>query len=170
MAQKAGTNMARTVKGKFRGTSGLTEQQEAFVTSYLSNGNNATGAARSAGYAFPEVDGYRIIRNPRIVASIRNRRLSVVQTVGAGLALETLQEIMLDVESPPNARIKSAQIILDAAGYIGNARESRDLDDRSLSEYSMDELQSIIADGLEKRDDDARTVDVTPDNPTDTDT
>ena len=51
----------------------LTDRQKRFVEEYAINGFNAMGAARSAGYQWPEKYAYRIIRQPKIRAAIQAR-------------------------------------------------------------------------------------------------
>lgn len=50
----------------------LTPKQEAFINEYLKSWN-ATDAARLAGYAFPNVEGSRLLVNPSIKAKIQAR-------------------------------------------------------------------------------------------------
>lgn len=50
---------------------GLTAKQQAFVEAYLANGFNATDAARQLQYAYPDRQGYRLLRNVEIATAIR---------------------------------------------------------------------------------------------------
>lgn len=50
---------------------GLTDKQRAFVEAYLANGFNAADAARQLKYAYPDRQGYRLLRNVEIAAAIR---------------------------------------------------------------------------------------------------
>lgn len=56
---------------------GLTGKQRIFIESYLSNGFNATEAARSAGYQGSDnvlaVTGYSNLRNPKISSEVSKR-------------------------------------------------------------------------------------------------
>jgi hypothetical protein len=49
---------------------GLTDKQRAFVEAYLANGFNAADAARQLKYAYPDRQGYRLLRNVEIAAAI----------------------------------------------------------------------------------------------------
>jgi hypothetical protein len=44
-----------------------------FVEHYLSNGFNATQAARTAGYRHPKPDGFRVLHRPRVLALMARR-------------------------------------------------------------------------------------------------
>lgn len=48
----------------------MNAKQEAFVAAYLKNGGNATGAAREAGYAYPDRQGPRLLGNVGVAAAI----------------------------------------------------------------------------------------------------
>lgn len=51
---------------------GLTNKQRVFVEAYLATWN-ATEAARQAGYAYPNVEGARLLVNPSIAETIKQR-------------------------------------------------------------------------------------------------
>jgi len=53
---------------------GLSPKQQIFVDVYV---GNATGAAREAGYKSPEVEGFRLLRNAKIVAALEERNAGV---------------------------------------------------------------------------------------------
>jgi len=50
---------------------GLTTKQRDFLERYLSNGFNATKAAHDAGYAYPNVQGPRLLVNVSISAAVQ---------------------------------------------------------------------------------------------------
>jgi hypothetical protein len=57
----------------------LTEKMRGFLVAFLTNGGHATKAAEAAGYAFPDVAGARLRRNPivRRVIARHYRRLGL---------------------------------------------------------------------------------------------
>lgn len=52
----------------------LSFQQEQFVLAYMANGGRAPDAAREAGYASPEIQGYRVVNTPRVRNAIEALR------------------------------------------------------------------------------------------------
>lgn len=69
---------------------GLTGKQQAFIDSYLSNGFNATDAARTAGYEGNDnvlgVTGYENLRNPKIASVISERMNEAAMSANEVLA------------------------------------------------------------------------------------
>lgn len=150
--------MVRRRTGQFKGSPHLTDKQNIFVSVYLANGGDHVRAAQSAGYVQPATEGWRLVRNEKIGAVIHKIRLAEIRTQTSGMALTTLEELMMDETVPATARIKCATVLLEIGGYIGRDKESDEPDNRPFSEYTMAELQQIISDGLERRDEEARTI------------
>ena len=48
----------------------LTDKQSKFVDYFVAEGKTQTEAARLAGYSFPEYEGYRLVRQPRMIQVI----------------------------------------------------------------------------------------------------
>lgn len=55
----------------------LTPKQEAFVKEYIKNGGNASDAARKSGYKNYEVEGYRLIRNDKVLSYIAEKQAKI---------------------------------------------------------------------------------------------
>lgn len=99
VAMKAGA-VVQGAGGRFVGTPELTEQQAGFVASYLANGERQTEAARQAGYAHPEQEGWRLMRNPAVWQAIldgQRRQASRLRAVG----IRTLERLATDPTTPP---------------------------------------------------------------------
>ena len=58
----------------------LTGKQEKFIAYYVAEGKTQTEAARLAGYRFPQYEGYRLVRQPRIIQLIHASRQRLYQT------------------------------------------------------------------------------------------
>jgi phage terminase large subunit len=56
---------------------GLTPKQKAFADEYIKNGGNASDAARKAGYKNYEVEGYRLIRNDKVLSYIAEKQAKI---------------------------------------------------------------------------------------------
>ena len=74
----------------------LTDKQSKFVDYYVAEGKTQTEAARLAGYSFPEYEGYRLVRQPRMIQVIQAARQKYYQTNLANVAVSTLQQVMQD--------------------------------------------------------------------------
>lgn len=55
----------------------LTPKQKAFADEYIKNGGNASDAARKAGYKNYEVEGYRLIRNDKVLSYIAEKQAKI---------------------------------------------------------------------------------------------
>jgi hypothetical protein len=123
----------------------LTAQQEAFVTAYLANGCKQTEAARTAGYATPGTDGWRLTRNSAVRAAIRARQEAMM--IGAGaIGIAVMKEIALDKAQPAPSRLQAAKWLAEADGYgLASRKTDTDDDDRPLSEMSLGELHALAA-------------------------
>jgi polyhydroxyalkanoate synthesis regulator phasin len=73
----------------------LTGKQQAFINAYLSNGFNATDAARQAGYEGNDnvlgVTGYANLRNPKIAAVVLGRLNEAAMSANEVLAILSMQ-------------------------------------------------------------------------------
>src|SRR3546814_12511857 len=67
----------------------LTDKQAEWVRQFVA-GANATDAARLAGYAFPEVDGWRLTRIPAVQAAVVQERERVLKVEIGTLGLRRL--------------------------------------------------------------------------------
>src|SRR3546814_5531288 len=71
----------------------LTDKQAEWVRQFVA-GANATDAARLAGYAFPEVDGWRLTRIPAVQAAVVQERERVLKVEIGTLGLRRLTNIL----------------------------------------------------------------------------
>lgn len=55
----------------------LMPKQKAFADEYIKNGGNASDAARKAGYKNHEVEGYRLIRNDKVLSYIAEKQAKI---------------------------------------------------------------------------------------------
>ena len=101
----------------------LTSKQAKFVDN-VTKGVNPTKAAELANYRSPGQDSYRLMRVPHVLQAIKERRTAAIQGDMAGIALDTMRELMTDSETTPAAtRYKAAEWTLKAAGYAGQERD-----------------------------------------------
>nr|DAF14068.1 MAG TPA: terminase large subunit [Caudoviricetes sp.] len=63
----------------------LTPKQKAFADEYIKNGGNASDAARKAGYKNYEVEGYRLIRNDKVLAYIAKKQSLIEKQKGTDI-------------------------------------------------------------------------------------
>ena len=137
----------------------LTDKQSKFVDYYVAEGKTQTEAARMAGYSFPEYEGYRLVRQPRMIQVIQAARQKYYQTNLANVAVTTLQKVMQDTNAPAAARVSAARTALELAGDLGpNSNNGSEGD--SLCEMTPEDLSRLI----ERWEDDrtSMTKDITP--------
>lgn len=105
----------------------LTDKQETFCLAYIENGRNATAAAREAGYAHPQNDGWVALQKDYVREYIeklyveRNRRLGVSKDYVLAELLDQLQ--VLKAEVKPKLNAKTGKAIKDEDGnpiYVRN--------------------------------------------------
>lgn len=122
----------------------LTDLQREFVHYLVTTGCTPTEAARTAGYAEPKQEAYRLTRLAHIQAAIREERERLISSHGANLAMATLCEIMRDRGMSPSARVSASRAVLEAAGIFDrNGRDS--VSGKALHELSTDELTMTLA-------------------------
>ena len=137
----------------------LTDKQSKFVDYYVADGKTQTEAARLAGYSFPEYEGYRLVRQPRMIRVIQAARQKYYQTNLVNVAVSTLQQVMQDPNAPAAARVSAARTALELAGDLG-PNSGNGPEQGSLCEMTPVELSSLI-----ERLEDERiliTKDITP--------
>jgi len=137
----------------------LTDKQSKFVDYYVADGKTQTEAARLAGYSFPEYEGYRLVRQPRMIRVIQATRQKYYQTNLVNVAVSTLQQVMQDPNAPAAARVSAARTALELAGDLG-PNSGNGPEQGSLCEMTPVELSSLI-----ERWEDERiliTKDITP--------
>ena len=135
----------------------ITDQQKAFVHYMVSDQQNPTAAARSAGYAHPKQSAYDLTRNPSIMLMMRQARQTVYQGELASLSAETLKQVMKDPDAPASAKVSAARTALELAGDLGKNAEGAG-SGKSLAEMSPDELGSMIEQWETERSGMARDV------------
>ena len=121
----------------------LTNKQSKFVDYYVADGKTQTEAARLAGYSFPEYEGYRLVRQPRMIEVIHAARQKYYQTNLANLAVSTLHQVMQDPNAPAAARVSAARTTLELAGDLG-PNSGNGSEGGSLCEMTPAELSNFI--------------------------
>ena len=84
---------------------------------FVAEGKTQTEAARLEGYSFPEYEGYRLVRQPRMIQVIQAARQKYYQTNLANVAVSTLHQVMQDPNAPAAARVSAARILLALDRY-----------------------------------------------------
>lgn len=148
-------NLARASDGTIAGSLGLTEKQQVFTRAYTANGGNATEAARTADYANPEQEGWRLMRLPHVCAAIRAEREKEILTKGAATAWATMQDLMTNARYTGAVKFQAARWTLEAAGSgLAAHRAALGLPDgdKPLSEMTLDELDAFMRAGRQALD------------------
>ena len=137
----------------------LTDKQSKFVDYFVAEGKTQTEAARLAGYSFPEYEGYRLVRQPRMIQVVQAARQKYYQTNLANVAVSTLHQVMEDRNAPAAARVSAARTALELAGDLGPNSGNRS-EGGSLSEMTPGELSRLIERWEDERT--SMTKDITP--------
>jgi Terminase small subunit len=123
----------------------LDEREKEFCKFYASGGLNGAESAKAAGYAtdFKRV-AERLLEKAYICETIRRFRKCRIEGDLAGLALDTLAELMR-LSTPP-VRLGAAKVVLDMASY-SNQRPESQLQNKPLGEMSVSELEEFVQRG-----------------------
>jgi phage terminase small subunit len=93
----------------------MTDKQRVFVEEYLTTWN-ATEAARRAGYAFPNVEGARLLVNPSIAETIKARVAEKVMTA---------DEVLVRLAGHARATIEDIAQITDKGTFVLDLNKAR---------------------------------------------
>lgn len=127
---------------------GLTERQNLFIQSYVSNGGNAIKASKDAGIT--RQSGYRMLSLAHVKTEIQNQIDNELKTEGASIAWGCIRGLIQDTNTPSNIRLNASKWVLEHSGFglagaslrVGVQAWTKDLVD--LSEV---ELEGLILDG-----------------------
>jgi hypothetical protein len=99
--------------------------QQAFAVNYVTNGGNATQAAKDAGYSAKSarVLGHRLVNNETVQGLIQ-RELGKLRYRSGTVGLNALMSITEDPRAPAAARVAAARALLEHSGMIGAGREA----------------------------------------------
>jgi len=128
----------------------FTIKQQQFVSYLVAENKNPTEACRLAGYSYPKETAYKLTRNPAVINLIRQERQRLYATDLATIAVNTLKDIMQDVDAPASARVSASRTALELAGDIGKNAIDHDTN-KDLSELTPDQLARLIDNWEEQR-------------------
>lgn len=140
------------------GGRGLTDIQRAFAEAYAADTGPLLGrgkrAAVVAGYseASASVSAGNCLRNPAVLAKIREAQLRKVRAGYVGDALRVLHEIVTDDGESARNRIAAASKLVEVAGLDGSSqaalrKDSNADQSKPLSEMTNAELFEVIEAG-----------------------
>lgn len=125
----------------------LTDRQRKFAHR-VAAGHNPSVACRDVGFAAPNQHAYKLMRNPRVLAVIRERRLALLDGDMTSVALDTMKDLMTDKEGTPAAtRYKAAEWTLKAGGY--GAQDTQGAQEKDLTDMNADELAAAVNSGMQ---------------------
>jgi hypothetical protein len=111
-------NCKKSLKdGKFLPHDGnsLTERQNLFIQSYVSNGGNAINASKDAGIT--RQSGYRMLSLAHIKTEIQNQIDKELKTQGISIAWGCIRGLIEDASTPSNIRLNASKWVLEHAGF-----------------------------------------------------
>ena len=132
----------------------LTEQQTEFVVQYLNSGADRRKAALAAGYSKKGLDqcAYRLLRNPKIQAAIRDEAENHLNTHVA-LASATLVDLCKNAKSGA-VRLQAAQALLDRGGLplIRQSEHRHVIEDTRTDKELQDHVKQLMGElGLDAK-------------------
>lgn len=171
-AIQAGATAQDERTGQFKSGSGLTSQQREFVRRFVRNGGQARAAAIESGYSAERVrqSVAELMATPKIRTEIKRESERYVASNLQTKALGTMERLLDDESTPHNVQFQAAKWVMETSGIggSGNAQGAENPDEKPLDEWSINELQAFIDGGqqalADRRDQEARTIDVTPDS------
>ncbi len=127
---------------------GLTIRRKRFVDNYVS-GYSQTDAAKSAGFADPKGEGYRLMQEPVIQAAIQTELVKRVQCEGMSVAVNFLINCVKDEKFTGSVRIEAAKVLINK-GPLNDAaiKDAYKPADKPLNEMSLSELEAFIQGGV----------------------
>ncbi|MGH9427031.1 MAG: terminase small subunit, partial [Terriglobia bacterium] len=125
----------------------MSNKQAAFVVAYVSNGGNATQAAREAGFSEKSARqiGGCLARKPHVQKAIEAEQRRTLQGRLASRALRVLEDIMNDTSAPAGARVDAAKTVLDRAGMVALREPAQDPYEGPMNEWTLEQLENFIA-------------------------
>lgn len=113
----------------------LTERQTKFAETFASTGNKAI-AAREAGYALPEKNGYHVAESPNVYAAIIREQQRILTCEAFPAAVSCLVSIVKDEKAPTGARVNAAKVIIDRVmdGSGASQKEAHEMTSAELAE------------------------------------
>lgn len=125
-----------------------TELQQRFAVEYVTNGGNATSAAKAAGYSAKTAGqmGFKLLGNLHVQEAIRAEQRRMLDGDMATKALGVLKSILENEEAPAGARVDAAKTILDRAGIVAH-KVVQEEEKVPLTQMSLDALRRSIAVG-----------------------
>jgi hypothetical protein len=156
----------------------LTDQQLAFVETYVGNGGDAKAAAKAVGYDDPVAAAKQALADPRVREQVELKRDVEIKTAGATKAWQVIEQLMTDPSAPAQVKFQAAKWTLEASGHgLSAVAASLQLGlrktNKPLSEMSVTELEEFVTRGRQTFDTmkgtvgqvlkaHANTIDVTP--------
>jgi phage terminase small subunit len=87
----------------------ITAKQERFVAEYLSNGHNATEAAKTSGYAHPNSQGPRLLVNVGIASAIASAQAERTKRTNIDMDY-VIQRLAIEAERTTEGSSHSARV------------------------------------------------------------
>ena len=142
----------------------LSDMQTVFVEHMLNTGGNQKRSAELAGYSNPSVDAWRLMQLPHVQAALRAGTERML--AGAGpKSVKWMVDALDDAKLAGAVRFQCAKWLAEAAGHGLAAQRTAlglPLQDKPLSEMTLDELDAFISAGKAATDrlkqDRARTI------------
>jgi hypothetical protein len=123
---------------KERGRPGKPTEKEKVFAEVLATSGDRVLAAKAAGYTYPHQSGYVLAQNPRVQAEVVKIQADRINNDLLPLAVNCLEELLIDKKAPAGARVQAAKLVFDRA--LGDTAAA----DKAAHELTGDELARQI--------------------------
>ena len=116
----------------------MTSQERKFAEVYAETGSTSY-AAEKARYAFPEVQGARVLGRPAVQESVKRQQLARLNNELLPLALDTVEKILRNEKATDSNKLNAAGLVMKYS--VGTAGEG---EAKEPHEMTADELAERI--------------------------
>ncbi len=124
----------------------LTDKQSLFALEYATNGDNATAAAKTAGYSEKSAHelGRQLLELTHVQEAIHSELMR--QRFRSGVVgLETMIRIAKNDKAPAAAQVSAARALMEHAGLLGTAKEITESREKAQNQQATVDYKEILA-------------------------
>lgn len=114
---------------------GSLTEKEAMFAGYMAATGDPTYSAAKAGYAAPQVDGWRRTNNPATMEVVRRAQLARLNNDLLPAALSLIEKVILDDKETTRNRLTAAKIVVDRTiGMVQDGAETKEPHEMTAAE------------------------------------
>ena len=114
---------------------GSLTEKEAMFAGYMAATGDPTYSAAKAGYAAPQVDGWRQSHNPATMDVVRRAQLARLNNDLLPAAINLIERVILDDKENTRNRLTAAKIVVDRTiGQVQDGAETKEPHEMTAAE------------------------------------